>query len=88
MRNMCKTNARYRHGWPMTGIFLGSVVFFCACNKAVKITLIQAVLEDSILLKFAFRKCFCNLCGDLALILQDLRIVELQECIQLGCARQ
>ena len=81
-------NARYRPTVPITGIFLGSVVFFCACNKAVKITLIQAVLENPILLKFAFRKCFCNGGGDLALVLQNLRIVELQECIQLGCARQ
>ena len=70
------------------GRFCVLVLLLCAGYQPVKVALIQPILNDTILLKLAFRKCFCNRCGDLALVLQNFRIVELQECIQLGCARQ
>lgn len=56
----------------------------CAGNKPVKIALIQTVLNHTVLLKFAFRKGFCDCGSNLAFVLQNVRIVKLQERIQLG----
>ena len=57
---------------------------FCACNQSVKVALVEPVLDNPVLLKFAFGKCFRNGSCDLSFVLQDFRIVELQEGIQLG----
>ena len=57
---------------------------FCACNQSVEVALIEPILDNPVLLKFAFGKCFRNGSCDLSFALQGFRIVELQEGIQLG----
>ena len=42
------------------------------------------ILNDTVLLKLAFGKGFCNGSGDFSLILQNLCIIELQKSVQLG----
>ena len=44
------------------------VLLFRAGYQPVKVALIQAILNDTVLLKFAFRKGFSNGSGDLSLI--------------------
>lgn len=41
---------------------------FCACDQPVKVTLIKLVLDNPVLLKFAFGKCFGNGSCDLSFV--------------------
>lgn len=66
------------------GHFCVLILFLGAGYKSVKIALIQLILNDTVLLKLAFRKGFCNGGGDLSFISQNLCIVELQKSVQLG----
>ena len=66
------------------GHFYTLVLWFCAGYQSVKVALIQMILNDTVLLKLAFRKGFCNGSGDFSLILQNLCIVELQKSVQFG----
>ena len=77
------TNAPLLAVWPITGIS-AFYPFLGAGYKSVKIALIQLILNDTVLLKLAFRKGFCNGGGDLSFISQNLCIVELQKSVQLG----
>ena len=70
--------------WPITGIFCALVLLFRTGYQPVKVALIQPILNDTVLLKLAFRKGFCNGSGDLSLISQNLCIIELQKSVQLG----
>ena len=54
--------------WPITGIFCVLVLLLCAGYQPVKVALIQPVLNDAVLLKFAFSKGLCNGGGDFALV--------------------
>ena len=53
------------------------LALLCGRNQLIKIALVQAVLNDSVLLEFAFRKCLCDSCGHFSFVPQDLGIVEL-----------
>ena len=81
---MHKGNARYRLRADNGQFLFGSFLFFRAGNKAVKITLVQAILYHPILLKLALSKSLSDCGSNLSLVLQNIRIVELQERIQLG----
>ena len=54
------------------GHFYTLVLLFRAGYQPVKVALIQLILNDTVLLKLAFRKGFCNGSGDFSLILQNL----------------
>ena len=66
------------------GRFCVLVLLLRAGYQPVKVALIQPILNDTVLLKLAFRKGFCNGGGDLSFISQNLCIVELQKSVQLG----
>ena len=51
-----------------SGHFCVLIFFLSAGHQPVKVTLIQPILNDTVLLKLAFRKGFCNGSGDLSLI--------------------
>lgn len=46
--------------------------FFAFCKQTVKITLVGAVLDQSVFFKLAFNKGFCNLMGDPTRVVQNL----------------
>ena len=54
------------------GHFCVLILFLGAGYKPVKIALIQLILNDTVLLKLAFGKGFCNGSGDFSLILQNM----------------
>ena len=60
------------------------LLHFGGSDQTVKIALTEIVPDDPVLLKIAFCKSLGYDRCDLALILQNLHIVELQESIQLG----
>ena len=57
---------------------------FLTGYQPVKVTLIQPILNDTVLFILALRKGFCNGSGDLSLISKNLCIIELQKSVQLG----
>ncbi len=59
------------------------VIFFLgAGNKPVKITLILPILNDTVFLKLALGKGFCNGCCHFSFMMQHFFLVKLQKRIQ------
>ena len=67
---------------PITGILRISP--FALCWLPAGQSLLQPILNDTVLLKLAFRKGLCNGSGDPSLIRKNLCIIELQKSVQLG----